>query len=141
MEKGLDLLNSHGRLGYILPHKFFNAQSGEPLRKLISDRRSLAEVVHFGDQQVFNGATTYTCLLFLEKSGAEACHVCKVTDLAAWRIDGQAVTGEIPANSINAAAWNFTVGRGADLFEKLSRMPVKLGDVSDKFAQVCNECR
>ncbi len=71
VEKGLDLLQAQGRLGFILPHKFFNSQYGQPLREIISQGRSLAAVVHFGDQQVFTGATTYTCLLFLEKGGRE----------------------------------------------------------------------
>ena len=53
VEKGLSLLNERGRLGFILPHKFFNAQYGEPLRRLLAEGRHLAEVVHFGDQQVF----------------------------------------------------------------------------------------
>jgi len=61
LEKGLNLLNKTGKLGYILPHKFFNAQYGEPIRKIISAGKHLSEVVHFGDQQVFAGATTYTC--------------------------------------------------------------------------------
>ena len=121
VEKGLDLLQAQGRLGFILPHKFFNSQYGQPLREIISQGRSLAAVVHFGDQQVFTGATTYTCLLFLEKGGAAACRVSKVTDLAAWRSEGQAVAGEIPAADISAGEWNFTVGRGADVFEKLRR--------------------
>ena len=68
VEKGLSLLNEKGRLGFILPHKFFNAQYGEPLRGVISSGKHLAKVVHFGDQQVFEDATTYTCLLFLDKS-------------------------------------------------------------------------
>src|SRR5262249_874888 len=55
VERGLSLLNKSGRLGFIVPHKFFNAQYGEPLRKLIADGRHLAQVVHFGDQQVFEG--------------------------------------------------------------------------------------
>ena len=67
VEKALSLLNPDGRLGFILPHKFFNAQYGEPLRALIAEGRHLADVVHFGDQQIFAGATTYTCLMFLDK--------------------------------------------------------------------------
>ena len=31
--------------------------------------KHLSHVVHFGDQQVFAGATTYTCLMFLDKAG------------------------------------------------------------------------
>jgi type I restriction-modification system DNA methylase subunit len=133
VEQGLNLLNDHGRLGYILPHKFFNAQYGEPLRKLIANGGHLKNIVHFGDQQVFDNATTYTCLLFLDSQPHESFHIAKVTDLAAWRRDRSATEGDLPATTATSAAWNFTVGSGADLYEKLRRMPVKLGDVADIF--------
>ena len=85
VERALRLLNPRGRLGFILPHKFFNAQYGEPLRKLLAGGRHLAEIVHFGDQQVFHNATTYTCLLFLDRAGRDAFRFERVADLAAWR--------------------------------------------------------
>jgi hypothetical protein len=85
VEKGLSLLNETGRLGYILPHKFFNAQYGRPLRGLVSEGQHLEQIVHFGDAQVFAGATTYTCLMFLNKSGVDECLYIKVHDLDGWR--------------------------------------------------------
>jgi len=133
VEQALRLLNARGRLGFILPHKFFNAQYGAPLRDLIARGKHLAHVVHFGDQQVFAGATTYTCLMFLDKAGSEACEVVKVDDLSAWRAEGTATKGTIPAANVTRAEWNFAVGAGAALFEKLSKMPVKLGDVATIF--------
>jgi len=135
VEKGLGLLNAKGRLGFILPHKFFNAQYGEPLRGLLAEGKHLSGVVYFGDTQVFAGATTYTCLLFLEKAGADACRFTKVDDLEAWQKTGQGTEGSVPAANVTAAEWNFTVGRGADLFEKLRQMPVKLGEVADRMYQ------
>jgi len=68
VEKGLSLLNPTGLLGYILPHKFFNAQYGERLRRIISTGKYLRHVVHFSDQQIFADATTYTCLMFLDSA-------------------------------------------------------------------------
>lgn len=136
VEKGLSLLKPWGRLGFILPHKFFNAQYGAPLRELIARGKYLGHVVHFGDQQVFRGATTYTCLLFLDKAGSKACRVVKVEDLAAWRTNGKALEGTIPAEKITGAEWNFAVGTSAVLFEKLRQMPVKLGDVAKIFVGV-----
>jgi hypothetical protein len=133
IEKGIGLLSAKGRLGFILPHKFFNAQYGEPLRDLLAKGKHLSGVVHFGDQQVFTGATTYTCLLFLDKAGADVCRFTKVVDLESWRQMSTGTEGTIPAMEITSAEWNFTVGRGADLFEKLRRMPVKLGNVADIF--------
>jgi hypothetical protein len=135
VEKGLSLLNSRGRLGFILPYKFFNAQYGQPLRELLAKGKNLAKVVHFGDEQVFSGATTYTCLLFLEKVGSSQCQFVKVDDLNAWRTTGKASDDIIYAANITAANWNFSVGKEAALFEKLSRMTVKFEDVAARIAQ------
>jgi adenine-specific DNA methylase len=144
IEKALSLLNSKGKLGFILPHKFFNAQYGEPARELISQGRHISKIVHFGDQQVFDGATTYTCLLFLNKQGQDEFEFTKVSDLENWRdfqtqtsevFETSEVSGTINAANINSAEWNFSVGKGAELFEKLSQMPVKLGDVAERIFQ------
>jgi type I restriction-modification system DNA methylase subunit len=133
VEKGLSLLNRNGRLGFILPHKFFNAQYGEPLRGLLSGGKHLAKVVHFGDQQVFENATTYTCLMFLDKVGHDEFVFERVGNLENWRSGGESTTGKIATMSISTAEWNFTVGESAGLFEKLSQMPVKLGGIADLF--------
>ena len=74
VERSLELLNAAGQLAFILPHKFFNAQYGEPLRKLLAAGKNLRHVVHFGDQQIFPGATNYVCLLFLARAGVTKCH-------------------------------------------------------------------
>jgi type I restriction-modification system DNA methylase subunit len=135
VERGLAHLNKNGKLGYILPHKFFNAQYGEPLRGLLASGKHLSEVVHFGDQQVFKGATTYTCLMFLEKGGIENIFFKKIKNLTDWRIKKESIEGKISASNIGASEWNFAVGANAELFEKLSKMPAKLKNVSSKIFQ------
>ena len=133
VERGLQLLQPHGQLAFILPHKFFNAQYGEPLRKLLADGRHVRHVVHFGDQQVFPGATNYVCLLFLAHAGAAACRWVRADDLPAWLVELQAPEIAILAERVTIAEWNFAVGKNAGLFEKLQKMPVKLGDVANIF--------
>ncbi|MBI5473665.1 MAG: Eco57I restriction-modification methylase domain-containing protein [Ignavibacteriae bacterium] len=133
VERAMTLLNAKGQLGYILPHKFFNAQYGEPLRKLIADGNHLSHVVHFGDQQVFEGATTYTCLLFLSQIARQKVRFVKVTDLLGWRENGQSVEGMIPSNSFSEKEWNISVGESSALLEKLKNFPIKLGDVAHIF--------
>jgi len=135
VERALSLLNKTGRLGFILPHKFFNAQYGEPLRQILADGHHLEHVVHFGDQQVFAGATTYTCLMFLGKTGSREARIAKVDDLSAWRTTRQADEGSVESTKITSAEWNFVVGRGSGLFERLRAMPVKLGDVTNRLYQ------
>lgn len=133
VERGLSLLNKNGQLGFILPHKFFNAQYGEPLRALLSENKSLSEVVHFGDKQIFEQATTYTCLLFLAKVGSNQCRVVKVDNLLAWRNSREAIEGFVPAERITQDEWNFSLGDGSELFEKLGKLPTMLGDISRIF--------
>jgi type I restriction-modification system DNA methylase subunit len=145
IERALALMNQKGVLGYILPHKFFNAQYGETIRKMLSKAKNLQEIVHFGDQQIFKGATTYTCLLLLSKKPNENLLFEKVNDLDQWRrekviglhgdnsIQNENLKGIIPQPS--EAEWNFMVGEGSELFERLRSMSVKLADVTDRIFQ------
>lgn len=132
VERGLELLNKNGLLGYILPHKFFNSKYGEATRKLIAEGKHLSHVVHFGDNQVFKGATTYTCLLFLSKEVKNKCDFTKVKDLINWEEDN-IETGKIDSSEITKKEWNFVVGKGASLFKKINSIPVKLEEIADIF--------
>jgi predicted type IV restriction endonuclease len=133
VEQGLRLLAPQGTLGFILPHKFFNAQYGQPIRQLVATGKHLSHVVHFGDQQVFKNATTYTAMMFLKKTAQDQIRFVKVTDLLDWRSTGHAPQGFIATDSVTGTEWNFTIGAHADLFDRLSKMPVKLGDIAEIF--------
>mgnify|MGYP000931804721 CR=1 FL=1 len=136
IEAGLRFLRSDGHLAYICPHKFFNAQYGEPLRKLIARGNNLRHVVHFGDEQVFPGATIYTCLLFLSKNANPYCSFVKAHNLAEWGANHTGAAGKIPSQDISSTEWNFAVGHGADLFGKMRDSFRKLGDVADVFVGI-----
>ena len=135
VERALRLLKQGGRMGYILPHKFFNAKYGQALRKLIADGKHLSGVVHFGDQQVFEGASTYTCLLYLTKDNSSEFKFIKIDDLNAWRLKKEKISGYIPENSITDKVWNFSIGKGGDLLSKLCEMPTKLEDITSRIFQ------
>ncbi len=133
VEKGLQLLNKTGRLGFILPHKFFNAQYGQPLRSIISEGKHLSHVVHFGDEQVFAGATTYTTLMFLQRDESQEIRYINVKDLHPWRASGDASEGTVSAQLLTSANWNFVVGTSADLFQRLGAKMSTLEEVADIF--------
>jgi len=135
VEKGLKLLNESGRLGIILPHKFFNAKYGESLRMLIAEGKHLEHVVHFSDEQVFVGATTYTCLLFLTRTGNEIVYAIRVDDLAMWRNSGKGVAMEIPVRAFSNHSWNISTGGGAELLYKLLNFSNTLENVTERIFQ------
>ena len=133
VERGLGLLNPTGWLGLILPHKFFNAEYGMPLRTLLTEGRHLAHIVHFGSQQVFSAATTYTCLLFLSKAHSRRCRFVQIENLDDWIKTGKGQRGELLAEEINGIAWNIQTGPAAKVMKRLAKAPVKLKDVAHLF--------
>ena len=135
VERGLSLLNAGGFLGYILPHKFFNGRHGTSLRRLIADGQHLLHVVHFGDQQIFAAATTYTCLMFLSKSPVAECRFVKVDDFEAWSRARRGSESRIVSTRLAAGEWNFMAGRDWSLFERLNRIPNRLEELAARIAQ------
>jgi adenine-specific DNA-methyltransferase len=81
IERGYSLLKPTGRLAYIVPHKFFQAGFGESLRSLLTKRQALTQIVRFGTEQVFEEATTYTCLLFLSAERSKEFYLAEVNSL------------------------------------------------------------
>jgi hypothetical protein len=71
LERGTALLRQNGILGMIVPNKMFTAQYGAAFRRFATRHRLLRQVVDFESEQVFPGASTYCCLIFLRRqSGA-----------------------------------------------------------------------
>ncbi len=135
IERALSLLNPRGRQGYIVPHKFFNAQYGEALRKHLCDGRHIWGITHFGHQQVFDGATTYTCLLFTQKAPADQIRFVKVDDLGKWAQTKNEIVGLIPTEKVTAQDWVFAVGPAAALLDKLRKQPATLESSTDRIFQ------
>jgi hypothetical protein len=133
VEKGLSILNKNGLLGYILPHKFFNAQYGEPLRSVIAKGKNLKEIVNFGDQQIFKNATTYTCLLFLAKTSRQQFECQKVIEINTWKSSISENKVLIDTKDLTEKEWNFVIDDGSEIFKKIGTIPTKLGDVSHIF--------
>lgn len=71
IEKGLSLLRRRGELGLIVPNKMFKTDYGETIRDMLTRSGAIKEIVDFAHEQVFESATTYTCLLFAGKDRSE----------------------------------------------------------------------
>lgn len=67
VERGLQLLRRGGLLSYIIPNKWEKVMYGKPLRELFLNF-DLSYLVDFGDNQIFEDATTYTCIIRMSKA-------------------------------------------------------------------------
>lgn len=55
---------------FIFPHKLFNSANGDALREYLMNTRALKSLTHFGANQIFDSAITYTCIALFN---AEKC--------------------------------------------------------------------
>ena len=133
VEQSLKLIKDTGLLGYILPHKFFEGDMGENLRKIISDKKALKEIVYFGANQVFTTATTYTCLLFLSNSPQNDFKLLRFYEDADLSLELQTRDHVLLPHSVAThESWNFHSPNILSLLNKLQAMPTKLSDITRK---------
>ncbi len=115
VERGLSLLSQAGRLGYILPSKFFATDYGASLRGLLASEKVVTEVIDFGHAQVFDHASTYTCLLFLDSARGGATSYSSVQP-------SEVASGDLPAPRaavLTSAPWQFMSDEVARLSERI----------------------
>lgn len=131
IEHGLQLLNAGGMFGYICPHKFFQAEYGEPVRKLLSDGQHVRHVLSFGDLQIFSQVSTYTCLLFLGKEPSPTIQFSQAADVGAFA-ERREIGKSFPvkASSLSAGEWIFTSEKTSGWMRKAEAAGKPLGEVA-----------
>lgn len=67
VERGMELLCHNGHISYIMPNKWETVMYGQSLRQLFLDT-NIKEIVDFGDYQIFESATTYTCIVLIQNA-------------------------------------------------------------------------
>ena len=133
VEKGLSLLKEGGVLGFILPSKFFSADYGEGLRKVVSVNKYLHKIVDFKDFQVFGGATTYTCLLFLKKAANDTFEYATLKhENAINTIDNSILNFSKLKQPLQNERWTFTSNEKESILSKISRNELTLKDITDR---------
>jgi hypothetical protein len=147
VERALKLLRPGGVLGFILPHKFFQAAYGKGLRKLIADQKCLMEIVNFRDSQIFEGSSTYTCLIFLKRDGGRSFKYVEVRKL----IDPDKQLGTIFQNDrfqdehlrvsriqiaqLSPGPWSFSFEDEAPLIQKIKEAGKPFVELADRMFQ------
>lgn len=127
VEKGFSLLNKNGRLGYILPNKFLSTDYGLPLRSYLAKEYALDTLIDFGHSQVFESATTYTCLIFLKSSKPDKIKHLRIEPKNIVNTELQFET--VQSASLGEAAWLFGSKDDNKLFNRLFDENVSLLDL------------
>jgi N-6 DNA Methylase/TaqI-like C-terminal specificity domain len=136
-EKGVSILKTGGRLGFISSSTFFRTGSGEKLRLHLSERTDLEVVVDFGDTQVFEGVTTYPAILVATKrgsihgAGAGDLRFLHVKDEAPVELGAAFEAGSraMPRARLTGDSWQFEDAPLSALRDKIVKGRKTLGEV------------
>jgi len=122
VEKGLSVLREGGRLGFILPSKFLQTDYGKELRTLIVETHALQKLVDFSHLQVFDGPTTYTCLMFLVTHPNQKVEYLRVQDEESLPSLGGSVS-LVSSDTLSSDPWVFGEKEQRAIYKKLGTFP------------------
>jgi hypothetical protein len=130
IERGISLLRSGGFFSYIVANKWMRANYGEPLRKWLTSQ-CITQLIDFGDLPVFQGVTTYPCIIIVNKSlPEERISITKVEslenlDLSAY-IKDSAFT--VQRSQLKTDGWTLSDETSSSLLDKIKSCGVPLGE-------------
>lgn len=71
IELALSKMNPGGWLGLVVSNKWITIEAGMKLREMLAKYGLVAEIVNFGNELLFEGKSSYICLLVLTKDGTD----------------------------------------------------------------------
>lgn len=130
IEKGISLLRSGGLFSYIVANKWMRANYGESLRKWLTSQ-CIIQLIDFGDLPVFQGVTTYPCIIVVKKSlPEERISITKVDSLQNLDLStytkGTAFT--VQRSQLKDDGWTLSDDTSTSLLEKLRSCGIPLGE-------------
>ena len=137
-ERGYELLKKDGLLGYICPHKFLNSDFGSGLRDFLIQNVAVEAFVSFGNNLIFDQASTYTGILLLRNGDDSTFLYYEFGDMPPSELANS--LGDLDSKSFatydldtfTSKPWVLTNARIQKLLNKLSEQPNTLGDVFAK---------
>lgn len=117
IERGIELLNPTGRLGYIVQKRFFKTEYGKKIREIITSSNYLSSVIDFETTTIFKDRITYVAIILLDKSSSDSFSF-KLYDGNPETLPSQLRETEtpdiapeqysiIPASAVSANPWSF----------------------------------
>ncbi|PZS05664.1 MAG: hypothetical protein DLM56_02485 [Pseudonocardiales bacterium] len=127
VERAFQFLAADGYLAYIVPNRFTNLLPATTMRRVLGPR--LARLVHFGEQQVFEGRQTYTALVIAGPASTDPAEFEIVSDLDAWRDTSASSVVQVERKDLTGESWPIADEARTKVFEKMEQAGIaKLGD-------------
>lgn len=121
IEKGIQLLNASGRLGYVVQKRFFKADYGKGIRRMLSTKRLLHSIYDYSETGLFKDRITYVAVIVCDKN-------IEHNDIVSYKSSYDDILCELPADVLDEPTWNFS---DLDLMYYRIRASEVLGTLKD----------
>ena len=130
IERGIELLNANGKMGYIAPNLWLVSEYGKGLRRKIHKEGRLDRWIDFKSFQVFKEAITYTALQFYSGSKKESFNCFFAPDGDISGIDWSKIDETVQYDEISPeVVWNLTSKKEQKFLTSLDGRYVRLGNI------------
>jgi methylase of polypeptide subunit release factors len=137
----LEALAPGGVAALVISSKFMTSRYGAEVCRRLGQHARMLEIVDFGDGQIFEGRTTYTCTLtFAKLAPLGSCKVLKFPSGLKWN-DGEshlakARVAELPSERFRTAPWELSSGVHDDILNGMRRPEcARLSEIFPNFSQ------
>ena len=131
IEQGFRLLRNNGCYGVIVANKWMRAGYGDPLRRFLQ-KQTIEQILDFGDLPVFEGATTYPCILIAHKevSRNNTIESCTVNTLDFGQLDDYVLLNknDVKQESLEDTGWNLAGEVDNKIIQKINSAGIPLSE-------------
>jgi methylase of polypeptide subunit release factors len=129
---GHRMLSSSGMLGFITQNNLFTSLAGVGVRNYLQKSRCLHSIVDFEHFKVFNNASAYTCLMFLDNDARDSFGYTTCSDPKAQLSQlGDQSFHTINLRSLDKNKWRLTAPHHLRNVNRLETFGTPLGVLAD----------
>jgi type I restriction-modification system DNA methylase subunit/REP element-mobilizing transposase RayT len=129
MERSFDLIQEKGTISFILPHKFLVTDFGVGIRQFFKENHAVQSILHFGSEMVFADASTYTCIVNLNKTKKDKVFFKKMNPL---EINNPFDWDYMLYQNLSEKNWDLQSQKIFDLIDILKQQPYTIDNVFKK---------
>lgn len=131
IERALKLLKPNWYFWFIVPSKFIKVWSWSELRNILKESKTITKLISFWANQIFKDKTTYTCLLFLNKSLNETFQYTEINNFNNWKVRNieKDIYDSVEVNSLDIDNWILVPWNLKEVFNKINSKSIKLWEL------------
>lgn len=140
IERGLQILQTEGKLSFIVSNKWLRAAYGENLRAFLLKNTTIDKIIDFDGLKIFDEANVDTSIIVLtklkkEKQIVEAVRLDNTFNLEKDSISGYFKKHKIELKDLDNGIWNFSSTNENLIKRKIEKfgLPIKEWEIKIKF--------